>query len=372
MAVKKKVTPYDPYKPFGNHSLPWFQQQANLRATNDTNAQVAALPSSQFYTDSASQLAKALSGIQGQQSTVAAAGSPLYQQAFDSASSAANKAALAGGGTGVAATPGGGSLVGALGATMAQALSGGQSAAVARGRNDVIARAGQESAIRAKQPSAAAAYLKEMTDQALQARVAQFNQQLASSQLGLDASNTAFDNQLAADSLAASTSTKSNAAKSKSAAALAKAMATARKAANEARKGTKSTTTTANDYTFNVPNSAISGDPSASGTTKHVIRAKDGPGALVSMTTWLKSLPTYDASTMNPKNYFSGEFKPITSETTTAGSRSAQLHAALGALMDAGYDRATALKYARQIIGSKVGTSKKKKQGSTATSSQSR
>jgi hypothetical protein len=41
-------------------------------------------------------------------------------------------------------------------------------------------------------------------------------------------------------------------------------------------------------------------------------------------------------------------------------------------LEDAGLSHQQALKYARQIIGSKVGTSKKKKPGSTATSSQSR
>lgn len=280
--VKKKpppAKPYDPYNPYGSHSLPWFQQQANQRAAGDTTAAVAALPSAAFYTDSAAQLAKALQGIQGQQSQVAAAGTPLYQQAFDSASGAANKAAMTGGGTGVQATPGGGSLVGALGATMAQALSGGQSAAVARGRNDVLARAGQESAIRAKQPGAAAAYLKEMTDTALQARVAQFNQQLAQSQFGLNASNIATDNTIAQQNADTSAARAAAAASASANTAAARTSAADQKLKDKKIAGvqarleawTKPTKRPSgqNIYTFAPP-----------GVAAFEVTAKDGPGAL--------------------------------------------------------------------------------------------
>lgn len=275
MAIKKKkrppAAPYDPYSPYGNHTLPWYQTQANQRATQDTNAQVAALPSSQFYTDSASQLAKALGGIQSQQSMVASAGTPLYQQAFDSATGAANKAAMTSGGTGVTATPGGGSLVGALGATMAQALSGGQSAAVARGRNDVLARAGQETAIRAKQPSAAAAYLKEMTDTALQARVARFNEQLANSQFGLQASNIATDNQIAQQNADTSASRAASTDAARQSATqqklIDKKLAAVTKRLEGWTKPVKKVT--GNLYTFAPP-----------GVPAFEISAKDGPAAL--------------------------------------------------------------------------------------------
>jgi hypothetical protein len=149
-----------------------------------------------------------------------------------------------------------------------------------------------------------------------------------------------------------------------------KAKTAARKAANAARTGSKSTITIGNDYTFNVPNSVVTGDPSASGNTTHVVRAKDGPNALSGMTDWLRSLPGYD--NQPAKTYYSGQFKAVTEDRSTPGSRTAQLHAAVGVLEDAGLSHQQALKYARQIIGSKVGTSKKKKPGSTATSSQSR
>ena len=216
MAVKKKkkVIAYDPYRPYGGHSLKWYQQQADSRAAADTNAAVGALPSSQFYTDSATQLANALKGIRGDQAGVAAAGGEMYANAFKQASEPANRAAMVAGGQPVAG-PANTGLVGALGATMAQAFSGGEQAAVARGRNDVIARAGQEAAIRAKQASLSNSYLEKMKEDALQARVAQFNQQIAESQFGLQASDTAFDNNLAAANLAADTSNASASAASK-------------------------------------------------------------------------------------------------------------------------------------------------------------
>lgn len=268
--AKKKVVPYNPYKPYGDHSLTWYQQQANARAATDTNAQVAALPRSQFYTDSAAQLAKALQGIQGNQAGIASAGGDLYSQAFQQASQPASKAAMVAGGQPVAG-PANTSLVGALGATMAQAFAGGQDAAVARGRNDVLARAGQETAIRAKQPTAAAAYLKEMTDAALQARVAQFNEQLAGQQFGLDASNTAFDNNLAAASLEASTSSKADSAAAKKSAAqqklVDKKLSAVEKRLVSWMKPVRKQT--GNLYTFQPP-----------GLPAFEISAKDGPSAL--------------------------------------------------------------------------------------------
>jgi hypothetical protein len=200
-AKKKKRVAYNPLQPYGTHSLEWLTSQANARAAADANAAIGALPSSSFYTTSAAQLGNALKGIQGNQTQVAAAGGGLYQKAFQDASAAANRAAVAGGGPGVAATPGGSSLVSALGATMAQALAGGQNAAIARGRNDVLDRAQQVSAIKMKQQSAANDYLKQEKDTALQAAVANFNNQLASSQFGLQSQNTAFDNQIAAGQL---------------------------------------------------------------------------------------------------------------------------------------------------------------------------
>jgi hypothetical protein len=203
-AKKKKRVAYNPLQPYGTHSLEWLTSQANARAAADANAAIGALPSSSFYTTSAAQLGNALKGIQGNQTQVAAAGGGLYQKAFQDASATANRAALTGGGPGVTATPGGSSLVGALGATMAQALAGGQNAAIARGRNDVLDRAQQVSAIKVKQQSAANDYLKQEKDTALQAAVANFNNTLAQQQFGLQASNTAADNQFQQDQLAAS------------------------------------------------------------------------------------------------------------------------------------------------------------------------
>jgi hypothetical protein len=214
-AKKKKRVPYNPLQPYGTHSLEWLTSQANARAAADANAAVAALPSSSFYTTSAAQLGNALKGIQGNQTQVAAAGGGLYQKAFQDASAAANRAAMAGGGPGVTATPGGSSLVSALGATMAQALAGGQNAAIARGRNDVLDRAQQVSAIKMKQQSAANDYLKQEKDTALQAAVANFNNTLAQQQFGLQASNTAADNQFQQDQLAANTAADQAAAASK-------------------------------------------------------------------------------------------------------------------------------------------------------------
>jgi hypothetical protein len=360
MAVKKKkkVVAYDPYRPYGGHSLTWYQQQANSRAAADTNAAVGALPSSQFYTDSAVQLANALKGIRGDQAGVAQAGGDMYANAFKAASEPANRAAMAAGGQPVAG-PANTSLVGALGATMAQAFSGGEQAAVARGRNDVIARAGQEAAIRAKQSSLSNSYLEKMKEDALQASVAGFNNRLAQSQFGLQASDTAFDNQLNAAQLDASIAGDQASAGAKSQASINKAIAAARKAAREARTGTKSSVTIGNDYTYNIPNSVVTGDPSASGTSPHVVRAKDGPSAQAALHAWIKNLPGFDPA-VNANSYYSGQFKAITQEKTTPGSRTAQLHAALDVLMDAGLSRSQALKYARQIIGSKVGTKKKK------------
>lgn len=366
---KKKVIPYNPYQPYGGHSATWFTQQANQRAASDTNAAVGALPSSQFYTDSAAQLAKALSGITGAQGGVASAGGDMYANAFKAAAEPANKAAMVAGGQPVTG-PANSSLVGALGATMAQAFAGNENAAVARGRNDVIARAGQEAAIRAKQSGLANDYLDKMKQEALQASVAGFNNQLAQSQFGLQASDTAFDNNLAADSLAANIAGDTASSGVKSQAAINKALTAARKAAREARTGTKSTVTVGNDYTFNVPNSVVTGDPSASGNTTHVIRAKDGPNALSGMTDWLRSLPGYD--NQPAKTFYSGQYKAITEDRSTPGSRSAQLHAALEVLEDAGLSHQQALQYAREIIGSRKLRPKKKKPGSTATSSQSR
>jgi len=137
----------------------------------------------------------------------------------------------------------------------------------------------------------------------------------------------------------------------------------------------QSTKTVAGDYTFNVPNTLASDDPSASGSTSHVVRAKNGQDAINQMLAWIRSLPGYDAATKyNPQSWSAGPFKPVTQNTTTSGSRSAQLHAAIDVFVDQGYDRATAIRYARQIIGSKAGKRKRKPKPSNpgATSSQSR
>jgi hypothetical protein len=198
-----------------------------------------------------------------------------------------------------------------------------------------------------------------MKEDALQASVAGFNNRLAQSQFGLQASDTAFDNQLNAAQLDASIAGDQASAGAKSQASINKAIAAARKAAREARTGTKSSVTIGNDYTYNIPNSVVTGDPSASGTSPHVVRAKDGPSAQAALHAWIKNLPGFDPA-VNANSYYSGQFKAITQEKTTPGSRTAQLHAALDVLMDAGLSRSQALKYARQIIGSKVGTKKKK------------
>jgi hypothetical protein len=223
MATKKKPkrVSYNPLQPYGTHSLEWLTSQANARARTDANAAIAALPSSSFYTQSAQQLGNALKGIQDQQTGVAAAGGDLYSQAFRNASQPANRAIMVAGGQ---ANPGASetSLVSALGATMAQALAGGQNAAIARGRNDVLDRAQQVSAIKVKQQSAANDYLKQEKDTALQAAVANFNNTLAQQQFGLQASNTAADNQFQQDQLAASVAGDQAAATSKNKATNAK------------------------------------------------------------------------------------------------------------------------------------------------------
>lgn len=368
---KKKVVAYDPYHPYGGHSATWYGQEANRRAASDTNAAVGALPSSQFYTDSAAQLAKALGGITNNQAGVAQAGGDLYAQAFQQAAQPANKAAMVAGGQPVAG-PANTSLVGALGATMAQAFAGNENAAVARGRNDVLARAGQESAIRGKQASLASDYLDKMKQEALQAGVAGFNNMLALQNYNLNASNTNFDNQLNAAQLDASIAGDQAAAGAKSSAARSKAITEARRLAREAGKSTKGSVSVGKDYTFNVPNDTILGDGST-GTQSHVVRAKDGASALKVFKAWLSSLPGYDSS-VNPQNYYSGQSKDITEERVTSGSRTSQLHAALNYLLDQGFSRKEALQIARQIIGSSKlkKKSNKKTPPNQSTSSQSR
>lgn len=226
MATKKprkpRVVPYNPFKPFGNHSLKYLESQAASRAQNDVNTQVGALPAAKFYTDAASQLANSLAGIQKQQGGLAAAGGGLYQQAFQGATAPVSRAAQVAGGAAPTPTAGAGNLSSTLGALLAGSMGGAQQAAIARGAQDVANRAKQESQIRMTMPQLQQKYLDDMKQQALQAATADMNQQLAQQQFGLQASNTTFDNNLAAAKFAddqantkATTASKSRAAKSK-------------------------------------------------------------------------------------------------------------------------------------------------------------
>lgn len=361
MAIKKttKVKPYNPLSPYGNHSLGWYQQQANTRAQSDINAQTAALPSEAWLRDSSGQLAKALGGIQQNQTNLAAAGGGLYQQAFQDASNPANRAAMVAGGTGVSQTPGGQSLQSVLGAMLAGSMGGAQQAAVARGEGDVANRAKQVSAAQASMPSLAQKYLDSMKQEQLSGLSQSLNNQLAQQQFGLNASNTAFDNNLAAsntafdNNLAAANldqkiaSSSANASAKKTAARSKERAAKLKEVKQQFDKWTKPTKKqTGNTYTYqpNIVNKAT-----GSLMPSFEVQAANGSDAVNLAIKKLTALGVQGVSGTQVGSWLKST-KPVYGQAPSRTSRQAYKNA-VDILANSGFTRKEAIRLMRQYAG---------------------